>query len=523
MNIFKKVLILATLMCLITCSKPGPIVGTEGSRLVLVGVDGGSWNVIDPMLEAGELPNLQAIIDRGASGNLESVKPTLSPCVWTSVATGRTPENHGIVHFMQSRDAIKTPTVWELLSERGFKIGLYDYLVTWPPQAPPGGFMIPGWLRRDASVSPDDVFGRAMLDPYAYSMAGIYVPEDIVANCNKEMEQKPKYFNKLIETYQVDVAATIFYSVDATSHRFWHTSFPNENSPTYENPDMQDLVRKTVRGVDKAIGEIAAELGPNDVMLIVSDHGFFGRKKPYRHFFFHIPDWAELAGVDMKAEKVSRVDDWRMMAYKVDGEGDQADAAMKKLEETFSSALNSKGKPVFDVYSVKMPLDESLFDKEIQAGTLYLLNDRMKQDPDAYGFVWALPRFRPINRAANENMLVVNGQEMETKKLFSPNDFTGDHTKTGIFLAAGGPIENLAERIDLSVLDISSLMLYLANQPIPENLEGKLPTQLFSQERLSALPPQSRPPVEAKDLDIPDKTPGEDQLLERLRSLGYIQ
>ena len=114
-------------------------------KLVLIGVDGGSWNVAGPMLDAGELPHLAAIRDRGLWGDLETVEPVISPTVWTSIATGRRPEAHGVTSFFAGRREVRVPTVWERLAAAGLKVGLYDYLITWPPRELPGGFMIPGW------------------------------------------------------------------------------------------------------------------------------------------------------------------------------------------------------------------------------------------------------------------------------------------------------------------------------------------------------------------------------------------
>jgi predicted AlkP superfamily phosphohydrolase/phosphomutase len=81
------------------------------ARVFVIGIDGGSWNVIDPMLEAGELPALQALIEKGGSANLETVEPLTSPVVWTSIATGRRPESHGITDFFSTRATIAVPTI----------------------------------------------------------------------------------------------------------------------------------------------------------------------------------------------------------------------------------------------------------------------------------------------------------------------------------------------------------------------------------------------------------------------------
>ena len=72
------------------------------------------------------------------------MEPLFSPPVWTSIATGRSPEAHGVDFFYANRFSIKVPTIWERLAAGGVRVGLYDYLVTWPPREYPGGFVVPG-------------------------------------------------------------------------------------------------------------------------------------------------------------------------------------------------------------------------------------------------------------------------------------------------------------------------------------------------------------------------------------------
>ena len=81
-------------------------------RVVLVGVDGASWSVIDPLLAAGKLPNLAALIARGVSAELETVEPVISPVVWTSIATGQRPEVHGVHDFFAEERAQQLRGAW---------------------------------------------------------------------------------------------------------------------------------------------------------------------------------------------------------------------------------------------------------------------------------------------------------------------------------------------------------------------------------------------------------------------------
>src|SRR5262245_5998412 len=141
-----------------------------GARVVVFGVDGGAWPLLDRALAAGELPAFAALLARGVSAELTTVEPVISPVVWTSLATGRTPEAHGITDFFRNRTHLRVATVFERMAAAGRRVGLYDWLVTWPPRTLPGGFVIPGWLRRDERVTPPDLFARAGLTPYFYAV-----------------------------------------------------------------------------------------------------------------------------------------------------------------------------------------------------------------------------------------------------------------------------------------------------------------------------------------------------------------
>src|SRR5262245_41908631 len=74
------------------------------ARVLLVGLDGADWRVLQPRLDRGEMPNLGGLIQRGTSGPLRSIEPLISPPIWTSIATGVKPERHGITWFMSDTD-----------------------------------------------------------------------------------------------------------------------------------------------------------------------------------------------------------------------------------------------------------------------------------------------------------------------------------------------------------------------------------------------------------------------------------
>ena len=73
-------------------------------KVLLIGRDAADWKMIHPLLDAGQMPALQRLIERGVMGNLATLDPPLSPMLWTSIATGMTADRHGILNFTQPRE-----------------------------------------------------------------------------------------------------------------------------------------------------------------------------------------------------------------------------------------------------------------------------------------------------------------------------------------------------------------------------------------------------------------------------------
>jgi predicted AlkP superfamily phosphohydrolase/phosphomutase len=113
------------------------------ARVLVVGVDGLEWNVLRPLLAQGRCPNLRALMERGSFGRLETMQPTFSPIVWTTIATGRMPEDHGILGFTDAEVQGKAYTssqrrvraVWNIADRYGLSSDVFGWWITWPAEA----------------------------------------------------------------------------------------------------------------------------------------------------------------------------------------------------------------------------------------------------------------------------------------------------------------------------------------------------------------------------------------------------
>ena len=128
------------------------------ARTLLLGLDGATFTVLDPLMERGVMPFLRSLVDRGVRAPLRSIVPPLTPPAWTSVMTGKRPGQHGVFdffqkespdsayyHFASSQD-VRSATIWSIASDHGRKVISLNFPLMFPPP-PVNGYIVPGgWM-----------------------------------------------------------------------------------------------------------------------------------------------------------------------------------------------------------------------------------------------------------------------------------------------------------------------------------------------------------------------------------------
>jgi len=125
-----------------TISRQG---GGRAARVYVIGLDGATWDILDPLIEQGKLPVFKKLKESGAWSRLRTFDPTLSAVVWTSIATGKSMLKHGIVDWVfvnkrkiqvpYSSSEKRTPSLWEIMDEKGRRSDVLGWFVTDPPDA----------------------------------------------------------------------------------------------------------------------------------------------------------------------------------------------------------------------------------------------------------------------------------------------------------------------------------------------------------------------------------------------------
>jgi predicted AlkP superfamily phosphohydrolase/phosphomutase len=127
-------------------------------RTVLIGLDGATFTILDPLMADGVMPFLKDFLSQGIRAELLSTPNPITPAAWTSLVTGRTPGNHGIFDFIHGEEGpkgfyftlnmsydVRCETIWSIVSRQGGTVTSLNFPVSSPPE-PANGYCIPGFV-----------------------------------------------------------------------------------------------------------------------------------------------------------------------------------------------------------------------------------------------------------------------------------------------------------------------------------------------------------------------------------------
>ncbi len=256
-------------------------------KLLIIGFDGATFNLIRPWAEAGYMPNLARLMQEGVHRELLSTLPPVTSPAWPTFMTGCNPGKHGVFDFIQPMGSrftlvnatrIKQPTIWKRLSQAGYQVGVMNIPVTYPPQEV-NGFMISGMLSpTNGRIShPADIVKRyeAELGPYQVLPKVQYKPgneEEFIAEIYRVLHLRGKWALELMRREPWDVLMFHFLAMDVMKHALWR--FMDHSHPRYEPSPYEHAIRDGYAIVDSYIGQLLDQLPADGNALIMSDHGF---------------------------------------------------------------------------------------------------------------------------------------------------------------------------------------------------------------------------------------------------------
>lgn len=290
-------------------------------RLILAGWDSADWKLINPLLDAGEMPGMAWLVEGGVSGNLATMEPQLSPMLWTSIATGKRAWQHGVHGFTEvdpasgrvvpvSYASRRCKTVWEILGERGLRSHVIGWFAT-QGEPNPHGCIVSNMAASVQGAKPDDEpenwpplpAGTCWPPDLAEEIAPLRVgpydidPDEILRlfvpkahEIDQEKDPRLRHLaGHLAEAFSVHAQAThvmerdpdwdftaIYYRpLDEICHRFMPYHPPRmDGVPERDFELYHDVVNSTYRLYDLFLRRLMHFAGSDGAVMVVSDHGF---------------------------------------------------------------------------------------------------------------------------------------------------------------------------------------------------------------------------------------------------------
>ncbi len=284
------------------------------NKLLLIGWDAADWHIIWPLIAQGKMPALKKLIHNGVYGNMSTMNPPYSPMLWTSVATGKTPDKHGVLGFIEvtpdaqnvrpvTTTSRKTRALWNIFHNKGLKSNLVGW---WPsfPVEPINGVVIsdrfPKTSRDPKKQTPmselvihpwskKEEFKDLRMFPFEITEAHLYpfVPRahDVdqenhkgLASIAKILSENTSVHNaatKLLRTSEWDFMAVYYDLIDHFCHSFMKYHPPRLPSVNEEN---FDIFKEAVTGAyiyqDMMLERKMQLIDDDTTVIVMSDHGF---------------------------------------------------------------------------------------------------------------------------------------------------------------------------------------------------------------------------------------------------------
>jgi predicted AlkP superfamily phosphohydrolase/phosphomutase/predicted negative regulator of RcsB-dependent stress response len=292
----------------------------DRERVIVLGLDGMEPSVVERMIDEGTLPNFRRLRDGGASGLLRSSKPLLSPIIWTTIATGKPPDAHGIGHFVATNPRTgkelpvtsamrKVKALWNILSEAGRSVAVVGWWATWPAEpvrgavvsdhtcyhflfpdggggeAEPAGITYPADLLatlRPAIRRPDDL-GPADVAPFITvsqeELSRRFDFSDDLSDFKWALATAQTYQRVGIELWQrehPDVLLVYIEGTDSVAHLFGHLFRAQDLAGELAAQQVKfgGAVEAMYRYADEIVGRYLAVMDDRTTLIVLSDHGF---------------------------------------------------------------------------------------------------------------------------------------------------------------------------------------------------------------------------------------------------------
>jgi predicted AlkP superfamily phosphohydrolase/phosphomutase len=544
-------------------------------RVLIIGLDGVTWNVLRPLMDEGRMPRLRRVVEEGASGVLRSTTPPITPAAWTTFLTGKQPGSHGIIDFERydvhtnklafnsTRCLDHVRNVWRILGDHDLKVGSVNVPMTYPA-VPVNGFLISGFETPGPGsdfVYPPKLKAEILSrwpDPTLRAkwrrsvLRGDAVFAGNLDYISRSFHQGASMTMWLGERCGWDALMVVLKLTDNLQHKTWKYIDPRWSG---RNPRRCELTKTCFAEADRAVGTLLDYAKANDAsVLIVSDHGH-GSLEGKIHVNRLLEQWGYLVLRGGGARGTTRIrhlwDRLRGKTKRFSRAGNIAHDLAVDFEQTRACVmhagmagflyLNLRGRQPCGIVEpaeyepLRDELRERLLGDECQVrapeGRVTQLFSEVHKPEELYGCSRDEQPWMPdLILTPHESLAVVRKIRGSSVVKWLPySRIEGTHRPDGIIAACGPGIGREAE-IHTHIVNCAPTVLAMLGLPVPDDMAGRVIEELF------AAPPEVRfesakAPAQATARSDPAGAQTGDvyseaelqKVTERLSDLGYLE
>ena len=547
-------------------------------RILLIGLDGGTLDVIRPLRQQGRLPTFDRLMREGAWGELESTLPSITPPAFASLLTGCNPGKHGVFDFYSRQPGgynpvpangttIKTETLPQILSRHQRAVGSVNVPMSYPPR-PLNGFMVTDMMTPPGAAYTYPAELQTELDAMGYR-----IELDQWYRRGRERETldailsvlhvQERAVRTLMAERPWDFLAVVFRATDLAQHYFWR--FMDPGHPDYTEGEGRahgDLIPRVYEECDAAIARLMEAAGPETTVLVVSDHGF-GRETK----MVHLSNWLRQLGyLRFQQSPLARL---KKLTFDL---GLTADNVMNTLgrlglEKLFTRASRETKSRIFaSLFLNYGDIDwaQTRAYARGQIGQIFLnvrgrepqgivepgepyyqlraeIVERLLQlrDPDngqhMVDRVYLQEEIYTGTHAKDGPDILIDWRNLEYwafdvlaggRKIVAPNLRTrsGGHRMNGIFFARGPEVTAGRVLEGARIVDVAPTILHQMALPVPEHMDGRVLHEIFAETARAAQTPIAYEHTNGAHAgaSVGYTAEEEEKVKERLRQLGYL-
>jgi predicted AlkP superfamily phosphohydrolase/phosphomutase len=530
---------------------------------VLVGWDGATFSVLDPLMENGTMPFLAQFASKGVRGVLRSTVHPLTPCAWTSLMTGVNPGDHGVFDFVKvmrrsdrytyvlgTSSDMCSETMWSIAGRNGCRVISLNYPSMFPVKDFPG-FAIPGMVHPQylsRAVHPSSLYSRIRAIPgfegrqlaldWALERKALQgLPEEEYEDwITFHTHREARWFeilSMLMREERCELSAVLFDGVDKLQHLCYHLLDP-ALTDTYSSTwakHMRELCYRYFRQLDQYLEQIVSQAGNDARVFICSDHGF---KLAGSHIFY-VNVWLEQHGYLRWADGV-QLDGNRHLTL----ESHAGTDTLFDWNATNAFALTASSNAIHIFRRDNDGNGPGVPEHQYESFRNHLIRSLLEfTDPSGKPVVAAvLPReqaFPGERMAIAPDLTLVLGDHSFISVLRADEALKprlrpyGTHEPRGIFLGSGPGIREACHIESHPIIGVAPTVLYSLGLPVPQSMEGQVIEEAFQPSFLKRNPIRKervrrQRKAKTRQEALPVREKNEEQfLMEQLKALGYLE